>query len=92
MKGQIQTQITRDYGVRHPIALAPMASLPQRQTLRLRYGKRADSGSLAVGPRPAEAVRTLIQDVRGASRGPLNVNFITFLAARARSRRVSTNT
>lgn len=40
-------------------------------------------GSLAVGPLPADAVRSLIRAVRAATDGPLNINFITFLANQA---------
>jgi NAD(P)H-dependent flavin oxidoreductase YrpB (nitropropane dioxygenase family) len=37
-------------------------------------------GSLAVGPLPGDTVRGLIRAVKSATAGPLNVNFITFLA------------
>jgi hypothetical protein len=55
MKGRIQTRITRNYGVRRPIALAPWPSLAQRQTLPLRYAMRADSvrsRSAHIPPKP----------------------------------------
>jgi NAD(P)H-dependent flavin oxidoreductase YrpB (nitropropane dioxygenase family) len=40
-------------------------------------------GALAVGPPPAEAVRSLIKAVKAATEKPFNVNFITFLANQA---------
>lgn len=83
MNDRIETRFTRDYGVRHPIALAPMAFVGTAPDLAIAVSKAGGLGSLAVGPLPAEAVRSLIQAVKSATDGPLNVNFITFLANRA---------
>jgi NAD(P)H-dependent flavin oxidoreductase YrpB (nitropropane dioxygenase family) len=83
MSDPIETRFTRDYGVRHPIALAPMAFVGTAPALAIAVCKAGGLGSLAVGPLPAEAVRGLVKAVKAATSGPLNVNFITFLANRA---------
>jgi NAD(P)H-dependent flavin oxidoreductase YrpB (nitropropane dioxygenase family) len=77
------TRFTRDYGVRHPIALAPMAFVGTAPDLAIAVCKAEGLGSLAVGPLPAEAVRDLIKAVKAATDGLLDVNFITFLASGA---------
>lgn len=83
MTDTIETRFTRDYGVRHPIALAPMAFVGTAPDLAIAVCKAGGIGSLAVGPLPPDAVRSLIKAVRAATNGPLNVNFITFLATQA---------
>jgi len=83
MNDRIETRFTRDYGVRHPIALAPMAFVGTAPDLAIAVCKAGGLGSLAVGPLPAEAVRGLIKAVKAATDGALNVNFITFLANQA---------
>ena len=83
MTNRIETRFTRDYGVLHPIALAPMAFVGTAPDLATAVCKAGGLGSLAVGPLPAEAVRGLIKAVKLATNGPLNVNFITFLAHQA---------
>jgi len=83
MNDHIETRFTRDYEVRHPVALAPMAFVGTAPGLAIAVCNAGGLGSLAVGPLPAEAVRGLIRSVKAATNGPLNVNFITFLASRA---------
>jgi enoyl-[acyl-carrier protein] reductase II len=80
MNNRIETRFTRDYGIEHPIALAPMAFVGTAPDLAIAVSKAGGLGSLAVGPLPADAVRGLIKAVRAATEGPLHVNFITFLA------------
>jgi len=72
-----ETRFTRDYRVRYPIALAPMAFVGTAPDLAIAVCKAGGLGSLAVGPLPAQAVRNLIKAVKAATDGPLNVNFIT---------------
>ena len=55
------TRFTRDYKVRHPVALAPMAFVGTAPDLAIAVCKAGGLGSLAVGPLPAEAVRSLIR-------------------------------
>ncbi len=86
MENPIQTRFTREYGVEHPIALAPMAFVGTSPGLAIAVCEAGALGSLAVGPLPAQAVRGLIRAVKGATKGPLNVNFITFLAKEAQIR------
>jgi enoyl-[acyl-carrier protein] reductase II len=83
MSDRIDTRFTRDYGLRHPIALAPMAFVGTVPDLAIAVCRAGGFGSLAVGPLPADAVRGLIKAVKAATDGPLNVNFITFLANEA---------
>jgi len=80
MNDEIETRFTRDYGVKYPIALAPMAFVGTAPDLAIAMCKAGGVGSLAVGPLPAAAVRGLIKAVKAATDGPLNVNFITILA------------
>jgi enoyl-[acyl-carrier protein] reductase II len=86
MTDWIETRFTREYAVHHPIALAPMAFVGTAPDLAIAVCKAGGLGSLAVGPLPAEAVRDLVKAVKGATDGPLNVNFITFLANHAQIR------
>src|SRR5262245_4791868 len=83
MNNRIETQFTRDYGVEHPIALAPMAFVGTSPSLAIAVCKAGGVGSLAVGPLPAEAVRGLIQAVRDMTDRPFNVNFISILVNEA---------
>jgi NAD(P)H-dependent flavin oxidoreductase YrpB (nitropropane dioxygenase family) len=86
MNDEIETRFTRDYGVKYPIALAPMAFVGTAPDLAIAMCKAGGVGSLAVGPLPAAAVRGLIKAVKAATDGPLNVNFITILANEAQIR------
>ncbi|MCI0616838.1 nitronate monooxygenase, partial [bacterium] len=80
MNKQIETRFTQDYGVRYPIAQAPMAFVGTAPDLAIAVNKAGGLGSLAIGPLPAPAIRELIKAVQTASDGPIHVNFITFLA------------
>ena len=86
MNDEIETRFTRDYGVKYPVALAPMAFVGTAPDLAIAMCKAGGVGSLAVGPLPAAAVRGLIKAVKAATDGPLNVNFITILANEAQIR------
>jgi NAD(P)H-dependent flavin oxidoreductase YrpB (nitropropane dioxygenase family) len=86
MDNRIETRFTRDYGIQHPIAQAPMAFVGTTPDLAIAMYKAGGVGSLAVGPLPAAAVRGLIKAVKAATDGPLNVNFITILANEAQIR------
>lgn len=57
-----------------------MAFVGTSPDLAIAVCKAGGVGSIAVGPLPAETVRSLIRAVRIATDRPLNVNFITFLA------------
>src|SRR5262245_36726222 len=83
MNDRIETRFTRDYGVRHPIALAPMAFLGTGAGVAVAVCDAGGLGSLAVGPLPADVARGLVRAVKAATDGPLNVNFIAFLCNRA---------
>jgi len=76
MNDEIETRFTRDYGVKYPVALAPMAFVGTAPDLAIAMCKAGGVGS----PLPAAAVRGLIKAVKAATDGPLNVNFITILA------------
>jgi len=83
MNTRIETRFTREYGVEHPIALAPMAFVGTAPRLAIAVCQAGGVGSLAAGPLPAEVVRGLIQAVRGATDRPFNVNFISILVDEA---------
>jgi NAD(P)H-dependent flavin oxidoreductase YrpB (nitropropane dioxygenase family) len=83
MNDRIETRFTREYGVEHPIALAPMAFVGTTPGLALAVCQAGGVGSLAAGPLPAEVVRRLIQAVRSATNRPFNVNFISVLVNEA---------
>ena len=80
MNTRIETRFTRDYGVDHPIALAPMAFVGTAPNLAIAVCNAGGLGSLACGPLPPEAIHGLINAVKLATGSPFNVNFITFLA------------
>lgn len=77
----METRLTREYGVRYPIALAPMAFVGTPPPLAVAVCQAGGLGAVAAGPLPADAVRAIIRGVRAQTDGPLNVNFITPLAA-----------
>src|SRR5688572_12004342 len=83
MNTRIETRFTHDYGVEHPVALAPMAFVGTPPNLAIAVCKAGGLGSLAVGPLPPEAVSGLIKAVKSATDAPFNVNFITFIANEA---------
>src|SRR5262245_16315153 len=83
MNTRIETRFTREYGVEHPIALAPMAFVGTAPSLALAICQAGGVGSLAAGPLPAEVVRDLIQAVKSATDRPFNVNFISILVNEA---------
>jgi NAD(P)H-dependent flavin oxidoreductase YrpB (nitropropane dioxygenase family) len=83
MNTRIETRFTREYGVEHPIALAPMAFVGTTPSLAIAVCQAGGVGSLAAGPLSAEVVRGLIQAVRDATDRPLNVNFISILVNEA---------
>jgi NAD(P)H-dependent flavin oxidoreductase YrpB (nitropropane dioxygenase family) len=83
MNTRIETRFTREYGVEHPIALAPMAFVGTAPSLALAVCQAGGVGSLAAGPLPAEVVRDLIQAVKSATDRPFNVNFISILVNEA---------
>lgn len=80
MEDHIDNRFTRDYGVRHPVALAPMAFVGTAPDLAIAVSRAGGLGSLAVGPLPVQTMRGLIGAVKAAIPGPFQVNFITFLA------------
>jgi len=61
MKNRIATRFTHEYGVEHPIALAPMAFIGTAPHLAIAVCKAGGVGSLAAGPLPAEVLRGLIK-------------------------------
>src|SRR5262245_26743241 len=77
--GQLVTPLTRAYGIEHPVALAGMAFVGTAPDLAIAVCHAGGIGSVAMGPLPAPAVRSLIRAVRQATDRPFNVNFITFL-------------
>src|SRR5262245_13129789 len=83
MNNGIETRFTREYGVEHPIALAPMAFVGTAPSLAIAVCQAGGVGSLAAGPLPAEMVRGLIQAVRGTTDRPFNMNFISILVNEA---------
>jgi NAD(P)H-dependent flavin oxidoreductase YrpB (nitropropane dioxygenase family) len=76
----VETRLTCDYGVRHPIALAPMAFVGTPPSLAVAVCRAGGIGAVAAGPLPADAVRAIIRGVRAETWAPLNVNFVTPLA------------
>jgi NAD(P)H-dependent flavin oxidoreductase YrpB (nitropropane dioxygenase family) len=84
MSNSIETRFTREYGVRFPIAQAPMAFVGTPPFLAVATCQAGGLGSLAIGPAPAEVMRGLIKAVKGATNAPFNVNFITFLCDAAK--------
>ncbi len=73
----ISTKFTREYGVKYPIASAPMAFVGTPPDLALAVCRAGGIGSMAMGPLYPEAVRNLIRSVRNSTNLPFNINFIT---------------
>jgi NAD(P)H-dependent flavin oxidoreductase YrpB (nitropropane dioxygenase family) len=81
----MKTRLTHTYGVRHPIALAPMAFIGTPR-LAVAVCRAGGIGAVGVGLLPAEAVRSIIWRLRAETDAPFNINFITPLASEAQIR------
>lgn len=79
MTGKLDTRLTREYGVQHPIALAGMAFVGATPDLAIAVCQAGGLGAVAVGSMPAGAVRALVQAIKTATVQPFHVNFITFM-------------
>ena len=69
MNNEIETRFRRDYGLKYPIALAPMAFIGTAPDLAIAMCTAGGVGSPAVGPLPAAAVCGLIKAVKAATDG-----------------------
>ncbi|HEX7239671.1 MAG TPA: nitronate monooxygenase [Longimicrobiaceae bacterium] len=76
----LRTRLTEAYDVEHPFVAAGMAFVGTPPDLAIAVCRAGGIGSLAIGPLPPEAARSLIRAVRAETDRPLNVNFITRLA------------
>jgi NAD(P)H-dependent flavin oxidoreductase YrpB (nitropropane dioxygenase family) len=77
---RIETRLTRDYRVDHPIVSAGLAFVGTSPELAIAVCNAGGVGSIAAGPLPGEAIRRLIRTVRAATAKTFHVNLITCLA------------
>lgn len=73
----ISTRLTKEYKIKFPFAAAGMAFIGSTPDLAIAVCEAGGLGSIGVGPLPPEAVRSLVREVKKATRHPFNVNFIT---------------
>jgi enoyl-[acyl-carrier protein] reductase II len=76
----LTTRFTEQYGLRTPIAQAGMAFVGTPPGLAIAVGNAGGLGSIGAGLMPPAALAETIKAVVAGTDGPLNVNFITFLA------------
>jgi NAD(P)H-dependent flavin oxidoreductase YrpB (nitropropane dioxygenase family) len=70
------TRFTQEYKVKFPFASAGMAFFGTAELAKA-VCLAGGIGAIGAGPLPAEAVRSMIQEVKKATPQPFNVNFIT---------------
>lgn len=75
----LTTTLTRDYGVKHPIALAPMAFVGSTPDLAIAVCRAGGIGSLAAGVMPANVLEQMIGAIQNNTDRPFNINFVSFL-------------
>ena len=73
----ISTRLTKEYKVKFPFVAAGMAFIGSTPDLAIAVCKAGGIGSVGAGPLPAEAVRSIIGEVKKETSEPFNVNFIT---------------
>jgi len=73
----ISTRLTKEYKIKFPFVAAGMAFIGSTPDLAIAVCEAGGIGSIGVGPLPAEAVRSLVREVKKATRQPFHVNFIT---------------
>lgn len=73
----MSTRFTKEYKVKFPFAAAGMAFIGSTPDLAIAVCKAGGIGSIGAGPLPAEAVRSLVREVKKATDKPFHVNFIT---------------
>lgn len=73
----ISTRLTKEYKVKFPFVAAGMAFIGSTPDLAIAVCKSGGIGSIGAGPLPAEAVRSIIGEVKKETSQPFNVNFIT---------------
>jgi enoyl-[acyl-carrier protein] reductase II len=73
----LETRLTRDYGIRHPIAAAGMAFAGMTPALALAVTAAGGIGAVAVGAAPPPVLRGLLDVLAREATGPYDVNFIT---------------
>lgn len=76
----ISTRLTKEYKVKFPFAAAGMAFIGSTPDLAIAVCESGGIGSIGVGPLPAEAIRSIVREVKKGTRHPFNVNFITLFA------------
>jgi enoyl-[acyl-carrier protein] reductase II len=73
----LETAFTRSYGLRHPFACAGLAFAGTTPELAIAVANAGGIGAIGMGKLPPPAGAAMIGAFRQASKGPLNVNFIT---------------
>ena len=73
------TGFIREYGVSHPIALAPMAFVGSTPDLAIAVCRAGGIGALAAGILSTEALRQAVDTIQANTDLPFNVNFVSFL-------------
>jgi NAD(P)H-dependent flavin oxidoreductase YrpB (nitropropane dioxygenase family) len=76
----ISNRFTQAYNVRHPFVSAGMAFFGTAE-LAIAVIRAGGIGSIGVGPMSPNNMRAQIRAVRAVTDGPLNVNFISFMAS-----------
>lgn len=79
-EASISTRFTEAYGLRHPVAAAPMTFVTNSPALPIAVCEAGALGAFAAGPFPLEFVRHNLREIRNGTQGPINLNLITLFA------------
>lgn len=74
----IETRLSKQFGIKHPLAQAGMAFAGEKPELAIAVCNGGGLGSIGVGFMPDEELRATINSIRSATEAPFNINFITY--------------
>jgi enoyl-[acyl-carrier protein] reductase II len=77
----IATRFTAEYGITRPIASAAMAFVTITPALPIAVCRAGALGAYAAGILPLDLIRDALRQIKEATDGPLNLNFITPFAS-----------
>lgn len=79
----LQTKFAKAYGLKHPFACAGLAFAGTTPELAIAVSNAGGIGAIGMGKLPPPAGAAMLGAFRGASKGPINANFITIFTEEA---------
>lgn len=73
----IKTRFTEQYGLKHPLACAGLAFAGTTAPLAIAVAQSGAMGAVGIGKMPAPYINVVLDEIRAATDGAINLNFIT---------------